>query len=135
MPLSEARPLLELPGVKWFSLQGPPRASDLAQASWAAPITDLGSRFADFDDTASSIAQLDLVVSVDTAVAHLAGALAKPVLLLLPFAAEWRWMDARADSPWYPTMHLLRQSRPGDWAGVIERVKEFIHSRRFPLRP
>jgi len=131
MPLEAAQPLLALPGVKWFSLQGPPGSSDLAHAPWASAMADLGSRFTDFDATAAAIAQLDVVVSVDTAVGHLAGAQAKPVLLLLPFAAEWRWMADRVDTPWYPTMRLVRQTRPGDWAGVIERVRERLSARDF----
>jgi hypothetical protein len=73
----------------------------------------------DVGDTAATIAGLDLVVSVDTMVAHLAGALGKPVWLMLRFAADWRWLLDRSDSPWYPTMCLFRQRRPGDWGGVV----------------
>ena len=123
MPLRHFGPLMDLPGVQWFSLQAGARASDLAQAPWADRVTDLGARFADFDQTASAIAQLDLVIAVDTAVAHLAGALANPIWTLLPFAAEWRWMVRRPDTPWYPTMRLFRQSRPGDWPGLMDRVR------------
>jgi ADP-heptose:LPS heptosyltransferase len=66
---------------------------------------------------------MDLVISVDTAVAHLAGALGKPVWVMLPFASDWRWLLEREDSPWYPTMRLFRQQQIGDWEGVIQRVK------------
>ena len=76
----------------------------------------------DFADTAALISHLDLVVSVDTAVAHLAGALGKPVWILLPYAADWRWMLERNDSPWYPSMRLFRQQQAGDWAGVVDAV-------------
>lgn len=76
----------------------------------------------DFYDTAAIIAGLDLVISVDTSVAHLAGAMGKPVWVLLPHAAEWRWMRGRSDSPWYPSARLFRQQSPGDWPGVIDAV-------------
>lgn len=130
MPVRHFGPLMELPGVQWFSLQAGPRASDLAQAAWANRLTDLGPRFANFDQTASAIAQLDLVISVDTAVAHLAGALAKPAWMLLPFAGEWRWMVHRSDSPWYPTLRLFRQSQPGDWPGLMDRVRGALMANR-----
>lgn len=80
----------------------------------------------DFADTAALLANLDLLVSVDTANAHLAGALGRPAYLLLPAAADWRWMERRDDSPWYPTLRLLRQDAPGDWHGVIARLKHAI---------
>jgi ADP-heptose:LPS heptosyltransferase len=70
--------------------------------------------------------QLDVVITVDTSVAHLAGALGRPVFVLLPFAPDWRWMGAREDSPWYPTMRLFRQSSSRDWAGVVERVQDSL---------
>ncbi len=123
MPVTHFGPLMGLPGVQWFSLQAGPRASDLAQVPWANRLTDLGARFANFDQTASAIVQLDLVISVNTAVAHLAGALGKPTWTLLPFAGEWRWMVHRSDSPWYPTLRLFRQSQPGDWPGLMDRVR------------
>ena len=89
-------------------------------------------QFCDFADTASLIQSLDLVISVDTAVAHLAGALGKPVWLLSRFDACWRWMEDREDTPWYPTMRLFRQASPGDWAGVIghaaQKLREFVVS-------
>lgn len=82
----------------------------------------------DFQDTAEIIAGLDLVITVDTSIAHLAGAMGKPVWVLLPaWGACWRWMQGRSDSPWYPTARLFRQTTPGDWAGVIARVTEALH--------
>jgi ADP-heptose:LPS heptosyltransferase len=86
------------------------------------PIIDLADRIHDFADTAAFIEQLDLVISIDTAVAHLTGALGKPLYLLLPYAPDWRWLLEPSDSPWYPTARLFRQKRPGDWGEVIARV-------------
>jgi ADP-heptose:LPS heptosyltransferase len=83
----------------------------------------LGDELADFNDTAAVIDSLDLVVTIDTAVAHLAGAMGKPTWILLPHAPEWRWMLDREDTPWYPTARLFRQKRLGDWESVIERVR------------
>ena len=76
---------------------------------------DLRDHISDFADTAACVAALDLVIAVDTAVAHLAGAMGKPVWVLIPHVPDWRWMLARADSPWYPSARLLRQKTPGDW--------------------
>jgi ADP-heptose:LPS heptosyltransferase len=92
--------------------------------NWCGPaIEDLTHDIHDFADTAALIEQLDLVISVDTATAHLAGALAKPVWILNRFDACWRWLRNRSDSPWYPTARLYRQDSAGDWDGVIDRVR------------
>ena len=96
---------------------------------------DLGARFVDFDDAAAAVAEMDVVVTVDTSMAHLAGAMGKPVLLLLHYEAEWRWMEGNGVSAWYPTMGMFRQARPGDWAGVIERVKAELGHRHFAGPP
>jgi ADP-heptose:LPS heptosyltransferase len=85
-------------------------------------VTDHSAALADFADTAALLSLMDLVISVDTAVAHLAGALARPTWLLLPFSAEWRWLTQRTDSPWYPTLRLFRQPSPGDWDAVLAAV-------------
>jgi ADP-heptose:LPS heptosyltransferase len=85
-------------------------------------VRQFGADVADFAELAALIETLDVVVSIDTGVAHLAGALGKPVLLMLPFRADWRWLRDRSDTPWYPNMRLFRQSRFGDWSGVIADV-------------
>ena len=84
---------------------------------------DISGRITDWADTADVIAGLDLVIAVDTAVAHLAGALSKPVWMLNRFDSCWRWFTGREDTPWYPTMRQFRQTKPGDWASVIDRVR------------
>jgi ADP-heptose:LPS heptosyltransferase len=88
----------------------------------------LGPALTDFAETAAAISALDLVITVDTAVAHLAGALGRPTWLLLPHVAEWRWMDDRADSPWYPSMRLFRQPVPGDWPAVMAAVGQALET-------
>jgi ADP-heptose:LPS heptosyltransferase len=79
-----------------------------------------------FLDTAALVAQMDMVLSIDTAMAHLAGALGKPVWIMLPFSADWRWLLGRSDSPWYPTARLFRQKQPGDWNGVVAEVAQAL---------
>ena len=89
-------------------------------------ICDLTGQIQDFADTAALIEQLDLVISIDTAVAHLAGAMGRPVYLMLPFAPDWRWLLGRTDSPWYPTMRIFRQQHPGEWSEVIVRLQSAL---------
>ncbi|WP_431857492.1 tetratricopeptide repeat protein [Azospirillum sp.] len=121
LPLAALEPLLRTAGVRFFAVQKEPRPGDRAILA-AHGVAELGPDLHDFADTAAALEALDLLVTVDTAVAHLAGALGRPVWLLLPFVPDWRWMLERADSPWYPTMRLFRQDRRGDWPGVVERV-------------
>jgi len=123
--LERMEPVLAVEGVHWFSLQMGAAVEQLRGASTARSgrITDLSEAIGDMADTAALVEQLDLVITVDTAVAHLAGALGKAVWVLLPFAPDWRWLLEREDSPWYPTARLLRQPRPGDWGSVIGRVE------------
>jgi len=120
--------LLEIPGVALYSLHKEPPASDLAALESQPRLQDLRSHLQDFGDTAAAIAQLDLIITVDTAVAHLAGALGKPVWTLLPFVADWRWLRDRSDSPWYPTMRLFRQPRHGDWDSVFQQVRRSLEA-------
>jgi tetratricopeptide (TPR) repeat protein len=116
-------PLLALEGVRWFSLQKGAAVAAMETLPVGCALVELGSELTDFSDTAAVISQLDLVVCVDTAVAHLAGALGKPVWLLVQSDADWRWLRDRDDSPWYPTMRLFRQRESRDWSEVINRVK------------
>lgn len=133
-PLAHFKPLLEVAGVSFYSLYKGERIEELAPYR---QVVDLGSHFTDFADTAWSIAGLDLVITVDTSVAHLAGALGKPTWVLLPFVPDWRWLLEREDSPWYPTARLFRQQRLGEWAPVLERVTDCLReaSREFGRLP
>ncbi len=118
-------PLAEVEGIRCFSLQVGAGADEIAPLAAQLSLTDLSSGIGDFADTAAIIANLDLVISVDTAVAHLAGALGKRCWVLLPhYKTDWRWLTDRDDSPWYPdVMRLFRQPRPGAWDEVIDAVK------------
>jgi hypothetical protein len=115
------QPLWEVDDIRWFSLQVGDRARDLSMLD-AVEITDLSPWLADFAETAAAVSNLDLLISVDTSVAHLAGALGRPVWIVLPHAPDWRWLLERADSPWYPTARLFRQQGKGDWLGVAREV-------------
>jgi Flp pilus assembly protein TadD len=121
-PLAALAPLFEIEGVRWVSLQKDVPPADAALLAARPELLHLGDDLTDLAATAGTIAALDLVLSVDTAVAHLAGSMAKPVWLLLPFSPEWRWLGSRDDSPWYPTTRLFRQPAPGDWASVAAAV-------------
>jgi hypothetical protein len=123
---AQLHPLTRLDGVALIALQKEIRAGDRAEFPGRSGALDLSGELSDFGDTAAVIENLDLVVTVDSSVAHLAGALAKPVWLMLPWLPDWRWLMDREDSPWYPTMRLFRQSPRGDWAGVIARVARGI---------
>jgi tetratricopeptide (TPR) repeat protein len=120
--LERLKPLFAIPGDSWVSLQkGGHARGQLAQLA-PSTVLDISNELGDFADTAGAIANLDLVIAADTAVAHLAGALAKPVWTLVPFSPDWRWMFEREDTPWYPTMRLFRQPAPGDWDSVVARA-------------
>ena len=112
--------------VRLFSLQKEVRPADAEALSTTQAVEYFGGDIEDFADTAALISQLDLVVSVDTSVAHLAGALAKPVWILLPFAPDFRWMLNRTDSPWYPSARLMRQPKPRDWTPILESLREAV---------
>jgi hypothetical protein len=121
-------PLAEVGGVTLFSLQKG-RGADAGRPPSDLPLVDFTVSLTDFAETAALVEQLDLVISVDTAVAHVAGAMAKPVWTLLPFDPDWRWMLYRSDTPWYPTMRLFRQRAPDDWKGAIEEVRQALTAR------
>jgi ADP-heptose:LPS heptosyltransferase len=121
MPIAALTPLFDVPDVVWVSLQPVEDAAPTTAVNGARGLVELPLRN-DFDGTAALVAELDLIVTVDTSIAHVAGALAKPVWILLPFAADWRWQQARADNPWYPTARLFRQPAPGAWDAVVRDV-------------
>jgi len=122
-PLKYFSTLANIPGVSLYGLQKGVAAADIEISSEGRFLKNVGAELKDFNDTAGLIENLDLVISVDTAVAHLAGAMGKPIWTLLPFVPDWRWMLGREDSPWYPTMRLFRQSNRGDWIPVLTRVE------------
>jgi len=124
--LSTLAPLGQLPGLRFISLQ----TGEAARQTSGAPmeLTNWTAELKDFADTAGLIENLDLVISVDTATAHLAGAMGKPTWLLLPAAPDWRWMLNRTDSPWYPTVRLFRQEKRGDWNAPVGRIVEALRS-------
>lgn len=122
LSLRALAPLRTIDGCRFYSLQKGPPAAELVTDVGLEPIVDLGPQLMTFADTAAAVDALDLIISVDTAVVHLAGALAKPVWTLVAIPGDWRWLEGRDDSPWYPTMRLFRQRRPGAWDEVIERL-------------
>lgn len=117
-------PLTRISGVRVYGLQKGEAAARMDELAGTVPVTNISKDFNDFTDTAAAIENLDLVISVDTSVLHLAGAMGKATWALLPFAPEWRWMLNRQDSPWYPTMKLFRQDTWNGWDGVFRRVAE-----------
>jgi hypothetical protein len=113
-------------GVRFCSLQKGEAAQQASKPLAGMQLTDWTGDIGDFADTAAFVASLDLVISVDTSIAHLAGAMGKPVWTMLCFAADWRYLLDREDCPWYPTMRLFRQPTPGDWPSVVERVADAL---------
>ena len=131
LTLARLRPLLAAAPARWLSLQTGPRARDLAELE-PGQATDLSGALTDFAESAACVVNLDLVITVDTAIAHLAGALAKPAWVMLPFMPDWRWLLGRETSPWYPSLRLFRQPAAGDWESVVRRVAEELE--RFAAR-
>jgi Flp pilus assembly protein TadD len=129
MRLADMAPLFSVPGCSFVSLQLGPPARQMQALPDGAVLHEVSDRLDDWADTADLIMGLDLVIAVDTAVAHLAGALGKPVWMLSRFDACWRWFLDRDDTPWYPSMRIFRQAKRGDWAGVIERVRQALETQ------
>lgn len=121
LKFAQLSPLLALKNIEWVSLQRIVSDNDTPELA-SSCVANWGKNFDDFASAAAAIMTLDLVITVDTAIAHLAGALGKPVWILLPFFADWRWLTVREDSPWYPTARLFRQKKRKDWDEVIERI-------------
>jgi Tfp pilus assembly protein PilF len=130
VPLAQLAPLAELSGVHLVSLQVGPGRDQIRQVASHWPLTDLGDRLDDFTTTAAAMKNLDLVIAVDSAVAHLAGALGVPVWVALSFAPDWRWLPESEESPWYPTARLFRQTSPRDWAGVFRQIANALTASR-----
>jgi tetratricopeptide (TPR) repeat protein len=128
LPLAALAPLFEVPNVRLFSLKREGEALTAADAPWSKRLVSFDLRN-DFDGLAALVASLDLVVSVDTSLAHLAGALGKPLWALLAFVPDWRWLMTRSDSPWYPTARLFRQRAPGDWSTPVHEVAQALRER------
>lgn len=123
LPAASVLPRLVMPGVQLYSLQKEPRPEDgEVLAALGCDVIDLAPALGDFADTAAAVAALDLVIAVDTSVAHLAGALGRPVWMLTPYALDWRWLREREESPWYPTMRLFRQRSPREWNDPLMRL-------------
>src|SRR5262249_51864961 len=126
--LSQLAPLFDMPNTQFFSLQKGGPEAELAKLS-GGRVIDLAPHLTDFRDTAAAIEQLDVVLTVDTSVAHLAAALGCETWIMITHVPDFRWMIGRDDSPWYPTARLFRQPAPRDWASVITNVRRALESR------
>jgi hypothetical protein len=126
IPLRRLARLLDLPGMTFHCLQVGPPADELASVPGGAAVVRIDREIADLADTAAIIAELDLVISVCTSVANLAGALGRPLWALLAYSSDWRWQAELSQSPWYPTARRFRQPRPGDWDVVVEQVRSAL---------
>jgi hypothetical protein len=122
MRLDKLGALARLDGVALISVQMGPAQAEIGRYFGPAPLVNLGAEIEDFTDTMAILDGLDRLVAVDTSVAHLAGAMGRPVSILLPYAPDWRWLCDRTDTPWYPSVTLHRQDRPGDWAGAVAKM-------------
>ena len=135
VPFQQFCEVMDIPQVHFYSLQKGPAAKQAGTAGFTGELCDLDPYLLDFTDTAAVIANLDLVITVDTALAHLAGAMGKPVWILLAHAPDWRWLKERNDSPWYPSARLFRQSILGQWTDVLEQIKHALHAFARETKP
>ncbi len=136
VPLSRLAALTAAEPISFVSIQKPFPESDRADLTRFPGMVDYSAELTDFGETAALIENLDLVITVDTSMGHLAGAMAKPVWIMVPKAADWRWLMDRDTSPWYPTARLFRQAVPGDWDGVLDRLTaELVALARTPMPP
>lgn len=131
--LSRLAALFSVPATSFVALQKGPGLAEAARLFGRAPLFNVSADIRDFADTAAVLNELDLLITVDTSVAHLAGALGRPVWLMLPHAADWRWLLNRTDSPWYPTFRLFRQNAADDWEGVASSVASALMEQAPPL--
>lgn len=125
MALADLAPLA-LPGITFLAVQKGPKAAEANSPPAGMNVLALDEEIKDFEDTAALLSLADLLISVDSSPVHLAGALGRPVWTLLPFVPDWRWLLDRGDTPWYPSMRLFRQQRPGDWASVVDEVAKAL---------
>ena len=132
VPLAYFEPLARLPGVSLVSLQKQPGSEQFRTTAGDWPLLDLGERLKTFSDTAAVMTNLDLIITSDTCIPHLAGALGRPVWTVLQLAPDWRWLLDRDDSPWYPSMRLYRQRSQGDWREVFTRVAKDVRLKANP---
>jgi hypothetical protein len=123
IPLSRLLPLADIGPAAFVSLQKPMPPADMEHVAKFAHMTDLSQDLTNFGETAAVIENLDLIVTVDTSMGHLSGALGKPVWIMIPKAADWRWLLGRSDSPWYPSARLFRQDKPGAWDPILAEVR------------
>jgi ADP-heptose:LPS heptosyltransferase len=129
MPPAALAPLANLSGVHWFSLQKFPTAAETGPLPAGMGLVDYTPELKDFGDTAAFVANLDLVIAVDTAVVHVAGATGRPAWAMLAACPDWRWMMERPDSPWYPTVRLFRQPEAGNWDAVVREIHDALAAK------
>jgi hypothetical protein len=128
--LEELAPLFDVAGVTWHSLQLGPAQTQLAASALAVRIIDESPRLIDFSASAALVSSLDMIVTVDTSMAHLAGSLGRPGIVMLPYVdCDWRWMPEGDRTPWYPTLRLIRQERPRDWSSVAAAVAAVLAAK------